>query len=102
GRPRLRDRRREIGRAVEPPTARTVGTDEVGVTELADGAVPVAFSTRPEVAACEPAEHCWPARLSALPLQRVEDLLDPVHPRSPTRKRQHRIDQPWLGAAASA
>jgi hypothetical protein len=77
--PGFRDRGSQIGCRGEPSAARSIRADEVGVAELADRAVPVAFVPGPQVATGEPAEHRRTPSVSALALQRVEDLLDSVH-----------------------
>ena len=64
--------------ASEHAAAGTVGADEVGVAELADGLGPIDLAPAPQVAAREAAEHRRPARLRALALQRVEQLFDGV------------------------
>ena len=65
-------------------TPRTISSDEVGVAELADGAVPIGFAARPQVASSEAAKDGRPPSVHSLTLQGVVDFLDRVtHRRRP-------------------
>src|SRR5258706_13910375 len=68
----------KIGRSLEPASARPVRTHEVGITELADRPPAVLLPASPQVATGETAEHRCAARVSALTLQGVVDLLGAV------------------------
>ena len=59
--------------------ALAIGSDKVGVAELARGAGAVDLAARPQVAAAEATKHRWPTRVRALALQGVEDLFDAVN-----------------------
>ena len=56
--------------------AAAVGThaDEIGVTELTDGAMTIGFAPRPQVAAREPAEDGGTSGVLPFTLQRVENF----------------------------
>src|SRR4051812_20347798 len=69
----------QVVRLAEPSPSGPVGADEVGVAELADGAMPVRLVACPQVAERESAEDGWPAGVCAFTLQGVEDFLDLVH-----------------------
>jgi hypothetical protein len=59
-------------------TSLSVGTDKVGVTELADRGCPVLFPPGPQIAAGKAHEHSSTARLRALPLQCQENFFDRI------------------------
>ena len=67
--------RRGVG---EVPATYAVGADEVRVAEPADRGRPVRFTTGPQVAAGESAEHRHAAGVEPLALQRGEHFLDDV------------------------
>ena len=66
-------------RRFKPAAAGTVGAEEIGVAELADGRAAVFFAPRPQVAAGEAAEHRRPPRVRAFALKRVINFLDRKH-----------------------
>ncbi|MGF6730749.1 hypothetical protein OKW50_002830 [Paraburkholderia youngii] len=77
-RPLRRDHRDEFVRCAVLAAVLSVGADEVGVAETADGFRAILFAARPQIAACKTAEHGRPPGIRALALQRVEDFLDRV------------------------
>lgn len=64
----------KLGCVVEQTASGPVGSDEIGVTELAESACPVFFSAGPQVASREPAEDRSPTGVGPLTLQAGEDL----------------------------
>src|SRR5262245_18107026 len=58
---------------------RSVGTDEIGVAEIADGAGTIRLAALPAIAAGEAAEHGRAAGLHAFALERVIDFLYRIH-----------------------
>src|SRR5262245_30343118 len=69
----------EAGGVGELAAARSIGADEIGVAEIADGAGTVRLAARPEIAAGEAAEHGRAAGLHAFALEGVIDFLDRIH-----------------------
>ncbi len=61
--------------ALEAAAAGAVGADEVGVAELADSLIAIAFTSAPQVASGEAAEDRGPACLGAFSLQSKEEFL---------------------------
>ena len=83
--PRGRDGRCEIFRRREFPAAWSIGADEIGIAECADGVGAILLAAGPQVATGESQEHRRASGIRALALQRVVDLLHRVRhaPRTP-------------------
>jgi hypothetical protein len=69
------DCRSEFLSAIEPPPTRAIGSDEVRVAELTRCLSAITLQACPEVATGKAAEDCRPARVGALALKGIEDLL---------------------------
>ncbi len=77
-RPSLSNCLRKLRGTLKTAASRPVGTDKIGIAELADRRAAILLAAGPQISAGETAEHGRTPRRGALDLQRLEDFFDGI------------------------